>query len=349
MQKMSKKNNRSNRYVKEDLIWEAVRRNEKYKIGFHEIQKQLNDFQSPILEGFCYPPFDIWRTNIAVAPSISAKDLKELSPDEKWTKWHPYLRDNMANTKSKVVIEINDLLKPLSTGWRDINLSDEITAERIMQVSRKLKNHHQNRIFISIDPSVSYKNDIEPLIKEIIFNKRKEIEQDTQTKHFLDLLNEKNENINKNDDLDEDDKFFDFDEIGVEDKDADIDKDLDHFDKDKEESKECNKEKSNNLSENLLYQKNRGMAISTKNINKNIEYLEKYDEIIKVAEIKGSISTKFGVKIVSDKSIFLSMVDDKKKEYDSIVNEVRTWMNQYQHACSLIFYAPNIQFIPGRT
>jgi hypothetical protein len=349
MQKMSKKNNRSNRYVKEDLIWEAVRRSEVYKIDFLEIQKQLNDFQSPILEGFFYPPFDIWKTNIAVDPSISAKDLKELSHDEKWTKWHPYLRDNMANTKSKVVIEINDLLRPLSTGWRDINLSDEITAERIMQVFRKLKNHHQNRIFISIDPSVSYKNDIEPLIKAIIFNKRKEIERDKQTKHFLDLLNEENDNINKSNNIGDDDEIFDFDEIGVEDKDADTDKDFDDFDVEKEESKEKNNEKGNKLSKKLLYQKQKGMAISTKNINKNIEYLKKYDEIIKMSEIKGSISIEFGVKIVSDKSIFLSMVDEKKVEYDSIVNEVRTWMNQYQNACSLIFYAPNLHFIPGRT
>ena len=142
-------------YRKEDLVWEAVRRNEAYKAAFRLTLEKDNSIVSSTFKGaMCL----IFETNILLDPSIKIDDIEEkITSGKNPFDVHPYYDYFKSGTKpalhhimpAEIYRHRWDLLEDSS--------SEKVEAmfDKYLKLNNRLFQETENRIIISIDPLAS--------------------------------------------------------------------------------------------------------------------------------------------------------------------------------------------------
>jgi len=154
------------KYNKEDLLWEATRRNEEYKASYHQLRIDQPDTIDK-WKRLWHPYVNYrWRITGAIDPSISAKEIQErVDFGAKLSEVHPYYKVFQDERRPVVHHKIPDILYHVSEGASKSSFKlDYAKIEQPMyRWLKELLAQAKNRIIITINPLVKEKE----IIKEV--------------------------------------------------------------------------------------------------------------------------------------------------------------------------------------
>lgn len=154
------------KYNKEDLLWEATRRNEDYKASYHQLRSEQPD---PVdkWKRLWHPYVNYrWRISGAIDPSISAREIKEnVGSGAKLSEVHPYYKTFDDERRPVIQHKIPDILYQASRD--DSKSSSKLSQVEIEQSMYKwlkeLIAQTKNRMVLTINPLAKEKE----IIKEV--------------------------------------------------------------------------------------------------------------------------------------------------------------------------------------
>ena len=157
------------KYNKEDLLWEATRRNEDYKASYHQLRIDQPDTIDK-WKRLWHPSVNYrWRIAGAIDPLISAKEIKEkVDLGAKLSEVHPYYKVFQDERRPVVHHKIPDILYHASEGASKSSFKlDYAKIERPMyRWLKKLLAQAKNRMVLTINP-LAKENEIIKEIKKI--------------------------------------------------------------------------------------------------------------------------------------------------------------------------------------
>jgi hypothetical protein len=310
------------KYQREDLIWEAVRRNELYKKDYYQLlSKKYGDREIPKWEKLYYfCEYFHWEMLWLFNHKIDIDEIKvAIASGELKEKDHPYHHIYKVNRYPVIQFEVpGSMFKPQKQIPRHCFTEHDGDHSIVFIKKDVLK----DRLIISIDPMA----DNTQIVSDII-----EIKKIASEKLIVKLKS--NSKLKDNREIDEehgdeDDEQDDGEEVGEE---LDGEDDGKVFEED---------------------------AIRTKFYNPSdivsiIRWLKMYDTVI-MNFIKNNpkehLKTEKGALILpKERGLFQTLVPDSDKNAVNTLNHVKMWKDRYQDAIKLIQVAPNIIFNRSRS
>jgi len=306
------------KYQREDLIWEAVRRNELYKKDYYQLlSKKYGDREMPRWEKlYFFGEYLHWKMLWLFNPMIDIDELKVAIASKKLKeKDHPYHHFYQQKRYPVIQFEVPDSMFNLKKRIPKHYFFEDNNDRSIVFIK---KNVLKDRLILSIDPMADNTQIVNDIIKikKIASEKIKEkLESNSKIKN--------NTRFDEELDADEDNK-----EVGNELDDKDIRK---------------------------LFEED---AIITKYYNPSdivsyIKWLKMYDTVIMnfmKNNSKKRLKAEGGALILPiERGLFQTLVPDSDNDNINIANHVRIWKDAYQDAIKLIQVAPNIIFTRSRS
>jgi len=177
------------KYAKEDLLWEATRRNEEFKEYYYKLIRRQNGKIDRWKRLWDIPNNYRWKIPGAIDPSISVDEIKEkIDSGADRSDVHPYFK-YFRDEKKSVIHHITPGLGAIrNTGSSFIQHSDKVKIDTpLYKWMHNFIVTTKDRIVISISPLANYdiiEKEIKKIRKRALKNIKKDIEDQKKNKAY---------------------------------------------------------------------------------------------------------------------------------------------------------------------